>query len=181
MNERINLTPGIVHFCARECELQMSGERSVGWMVDAWMYAWTLESDRLRPNMVDVCSLGYHVEPVKNVKGFRQVGVRVGWDVKMDWSLVPRQMELLMEEGQYSLTPAEFYRQYEEIHPFVDGNGRTGVILYNWLNHTLNDPIWPPNFWGDPRRLSGSGAPETCKVVGCNKILDHADACGPEE
>jgi fido (protein-threonine AMPylation protein) len=41
-----------------------------------------------------------------------------------------------------------FYFEFEQIHPFKDGNGRTGKILYNYLCGTLDDPIMPPNFWG---------------------------------
>lgn len=145
----------IVRFCARECELQMSGERSVAWMVQAWEYA--QDNCGVQPTVNDVLILGGLVEPFKNVAGFRTVGVRVGWDVKGDWRDVPRQMVNLME-GQNSLTPNEFFKAYEEVHPFVDGNGRTGAILFNWLGGTLDNPEWPFNFWNDPRRLPGDGA-----------------------
>jgi fido (protein-threonine AMPylation protein) len=42
----------------------------------------------------------------------------------------------------------QFYYEYENIHPFRDGNGRTGKILYNYLLGTLDNPKMPPNFWG---------------------------------
>lgn len=145
----------IIRFCAIECSLQQSGEVSVSWMLDAWCYA--QNSIWAQPTIDDVINLGSIVEPVKNADGFRTVGVRVGYDVKMDWAEVPRQMSLLME-NQGSLTPDEFFYQYEVIHGFRDGNGRTGAILFNWLSGTLNDPNWPPNFWGDPRRTPGHGA-----------------------
>lgn len=151
----------VVRFCSRECELQMSGERSVAWMVEAWQYAQKTSAIEAynggRPLVDDVVHLGYLVEPFKNVKGFRTVGVRVGWDIKPDWQDVPRQMVNLME-GQDALTPNEFFKAYEEVHPFRDGNGRTGAILFNWLNGTLFNPQWPKNFWNDPRRLPGDGA-----------------------
>jgi len=44
-------------------------------------------------------------------------------------------------------TPAEAYREFQEIHPFRDGNGRVGKIVFNLLNGTLHDPQMPPNFF----------------------------------
>lgn len=155
----------IVRFCAIECRLQQSGEYSVSWMVDAWIYAMNIQKVlmangdliNVAPTIQDVLNLGQLVEPHDNIYGFRTVNVQVGYDVKMDWQLVPGAMERLMNTIG-DCTPSEFFKEYEEIHPFRDGNGRTGVILFNWLNHTLDHPVWAPNFWDDPRRTVGHGA-----------------------
>ncbi len=146
----------VVEFASIECYLQGSGELSVNWMLRAWEYAYT-NRDRL-PVTDDVLTLGKLVEPVKNAKGFRTCGVQVGYDVKMDWTLVPGQMVNLCE-SIHNLAPSEVFYEYEQIHGFVDGNGRSGALLYLWLAHKLDEPDWPPNCFGDPRRLPGFGAP----------------------
>ena len=116
----------VVNFCARECELQRSGEMSVGWMFNAWLFAYDLSyayGEKALPTLGDVLLIGSTVEPKQN--HFRTVGVQVGWDVKPNWQTVPRQMENLIGAAG-TLTPDSFFKEFEEIHPFVDGNGRTG-------------------------------------------------------
>lgn len=48
--------------------------------------------------------------------------------------------------------PACAYFAFEHIHPFADGNGRTGKVIYNWLRESLDVPTFPPAFWsiGNP-------------------------------
>ena len=46
------------------------------------------------------------------------------------------------------LDPVDYYREFESIHPFTDGNGRVGSLLYNWRMGTLGMPIAPPDLFG---------------------------------
>jgi hypothetical protein len=120
--------------------------------------------------------LGQLVEPTKNKNGFRRIPIGVddpnlGWIEKASWERVPDLLTSLLEayysgglivvdqvvgdwehrsRGHKLSKTAEdqFYYEYENIHPFRDGNGRTGKIIYNYLCGTLNNPIMPPNFWG---------------------------------
>jgi hypothetical protein len=137
----------VVEHCARECEIQQSGEMSVYNMITAWeeaRYYCREEDDRLSEYFVQ--ELGYIIEPIKNEQGYRVVPVTIGGKLLDNAATITRSMEMLLA-AQDNLTPTEFYKEFEEIHPFVDGNGRTGNILYNYLNGTLNAPIMPPNLW----------------------------------
>jgi hypothetical protein len=129
-------------------------------MVDAYL---TLqEADYL--DLPLVLRLGHVVQPDKNpVTQWRQVNVMVGHSKKAPWQEVPRLMESWLEavddmfagaDGEGFLDATEAYREFEEIHPFRDGNGRVGNILYNYLNATFaaGELVFPPNLWNDPRR-----------------------------
>lgn len=139
----------IAAWAAQECERQRSGERSVEWMVNGWLHA--IQHQHLTPTETDIVHLGRLVEPRHNDGlGYRRVNVQVGGDVCPPWRMVPEAMTKLvafLTDPEAKVDPEKFYYEYETIHPFRDGNGRTGSILLNWLQGTLGDPVAPPDFW----------------------------------
>lgn len=80
---------------------------------------------------------------------YRRIPVRImgAYHVPSDPILVPEQMENLIAEfaGNNKLHPIEraalFHLKFEGIHPFVDGNGRTGRLI---LNLMLMQAGYPP-------------------------------------
>lgn len=146
----------VIEYVTEEVERQghdtlaLDGIRRVGWMLNAWSYA--LGMAPAKPGLKEIRDLGGLVERERNRTGFRKSGVRVGDRICPDWTEVPNLLKLLLLKRD-KLDPLDFYRQFEEIHPFIDGNGRSGKILLNWLGGTLLAPVFPPNdFWVEPIR-----------------------------
>lgn len=136
-------TQKVIDFCAYECWKQQSGELSVARMCRAYAYA---QYAILGLNVEHLLVLARTVEPVLNAQGYRLIPVGFAdGSLALDYSLVPRAMLNLLDE-QTALTPEEFYQEFETIHPFVDGNGRLGAILYNYLRSSLDNPVEPPKY-----------------------------------
>lgn len=80
---------------------------------------------------------------------YRRIPVRImgAYHAPPDPVRVPKQMERLVAEfeGNKKLHPIEraalFHLKFEGIHPFVDGNGRTGRLI---LNLMLMQAGYPP-------------------------------------
>ncbi len=140
---KINL--GIVKFCAEEVERQGRGPLQVWNMVEAWDWAKThlTKTDPLWA----IQFLGYLVEPENNSRrAWRSVNVTVGGYLAPQ----PNELQALMHEWSENFSSKyaeDAYRRFEEIHPFLDGNGRVGKIIYNWLKGTLDAPVLPPNYF----------------------------------
>lgn len=145
----------VIEYCTEEVRRQghdvysLDGIERVGWMLNAWSAAIEMAEDGEPLDMIAIRSFGMRVEPYKNSNGYRKVGVRVGSRICPPYTEVRSRLKKLLE-SRASLSPLDFYREFELIHPFVDGNGRTGKILLNMLNGSLLNPIFPPNdFWGE--------------------------------
>ena len=125
-------------------------EQRVFWMNEAWKYATEIAKIRGYPIIEDIIVIAKMIEREFNMHGFRKINVtkqgleQIGVNWENIYHLIPN---LVMNGGD--LTPEEWYKEFEEIHPFEDGNGRTGKVLFNWLKGTLDDPIFPPDFFGN--------------------------------
>ena len=132
----------------------VEGLLRVSCMSLAWDYARAASGIRTRPMTEDLLTLAELVEPACNARGFRQTPVFIyeGWKPTVDWRSVPESVEALVEHGE-ELTPLEFYTEFELIHPFRDGNGRVGAIIYNWMNGSMYAPEAPADLFTVTGRL----------------------------
>lgn len=123
----------VIEWAAEECERQQTSPLRVPDLVKAWQWA----STRLQgPGVGALHILAQTVEPELNKNGFRRINVMVGFDIPPDWTNVPRLITRLVDAIP-DLDALEWYTEFERIHPYIDGNGRVGAILWNWFNGTL--------------------------------------------
>lgn len=134
--------------CARECEWQKVGPMAVYELVSAFNYARNYVAiTSLRITMRMVLGIANRVEPEKNKNGWRTQDVIVGGRERITHDGIERRMRMLID-AQDNLNADEWYYEFQRIHPFIDGNGRVGLVLWNLLRGTLNSPELVPDMFG---------------------------------
>jgi len=138
----------IVDYCAEEVKRQGRHAPHVGYMVNAWLDAILWQRQGMNLNIDRIVELATVIEPEKNQFGLRSGPVNIVGNGVIVGAPHPNEVESLLErwyENVPNMTALEAYVEFERIHPFFDGNGRTGKIILNFLNGTLLEPIFPPN------------------------------------
>ena len=146
----------VVMFCAAECERQQSGERSVAKMFSAYLYAYhTIDVDGIE-SLNEPFIMTQFVNNVallvdqRNVNGYRTTPVRfANFCFAINACNIPFALNSLYNAyADQNVTTDEFVKEFLDVHPFVDGNGRTAAIIYNALNGTMDNPVTLPDYYG---------------------------------
>jgi len=152
------LNLGQVQFAAEECQRQGVGPMEVFQMCQAM----NLGGHQHFLTVQFVKDLGFLVEPQKNKDGWRTVGVfftNSEFHSKIGEAATPDQINRLIVQlvaalHEERIDADEFYKEFQMIHPFLDGNGRVGAILFNFINGTLDVPKSAPDYFGAEGTLS---------------------------
>lgn len=73
---------------------------------------------------------------------FRRVGVNIAGRLGLSAPFITEAMEgWCLGASLYPALWKQHHIRFEKIHPFVDGNGRTGRVFLNWMRLRLGLPI----------------------------------------
>ena len=72
---------------------------------------------------------------------YRRINVSVGGRICPDWEEVEKSMACWISGLRDATESLGMHVRFEHIHPFVDGNGRTGRMLFWWHQLKLGEEL----------------------------------------
>lgn len=111
------------------------------------VYAWEYLKEQKEMNMHIMCKthkiLMLHQPLYPDEKGYlRHCPVYIGGREGLPWRIIPTRLATCaMNMWLHPNNWKEHHVEYEKIHPFVDGNGRTGRMFMNWERLKAGLPI----------------------------------------
>ena len=111
-------------------------------LLDAWMYVEV--NHKMMPTKKDLCELhrlvNREIEGKDTLGEYKKVQNYIGEEYTSSYLFTEEKMERLMDWINKAFKKIndfevafQSHAQFEIIHPFVDGNGRIGRLLLNWL------------------------------------------------
>ncbi len=135
---------------AAECARQQVGVRELSWLLSTYHLITKGDVDFM--NLNGFRTIGTLVEPGANRMGFRKTPVTfANGGTAANHADIERLMtnvcSNIKDTADVELDKINhLVKEFLWIHPFVDGNGRVGFLLYNWLRGTMDSPYALPNY-----------------------------------
>lgn len=157
MSENLTYTAVI---CAQECERQHVGLDRVAGLIEGivqareWGTLLTLETLYATAYTVEPDNKGYpRTVPVSFPDGTFAIAAENITTAMQAWIRAVRDYQTA-DHGSDTVNHDYTYvnalvKEFLDIHPFLDGNGRTGFLLYNYLKGTLHKPEPLPYYYGE--------------------------------
>lgn len=144
------MTPDLVRIAtiaAGECVRQQVGVGELAQLLDAVTYALGM-NEAGPPTEFRIMTVARFIEPIKaNVYRHHPVTFANGGQAAHH-DTIERAMTRMFSLLDADTDPDEFVKAFLDVHPFADGNGRTGWVLWNWLRGTLHHPDPLPDYYG---------------------------------
>lgn len=138
----------IVPAAAAECWRQRVGPDRVIMLLSGYVFANSLVEPITKAQLRELAGM---IEP-DNKGAYRITPVSFAdTSLGIHAALVPGLMNALITFG-HVVNPTEWIKEFLDIHPFTDGNGRTAWVLFNKLNGTMDNPLPLPDLYSDAKQ-----------------------------